>query len=264
MPTKTLDRRPRRIPRRGESDWSERPIEPAASSLAPEPVLLHRSREHLLSPNGAPLLEPSPPIERADPLAGLTRAQRQAQRKKQPSPAPPQTTIARHRARRLLGDILVFGLIGIILFFTWPVRFGGDATFVVVHGHSMDPTFRSGDLVLVRSASEYQVGDIAAYHIPKGQAGAGSGVIHRIVRREGDRYVFKGDNRATADQWRPRASDIIGRLTVRLPLPGETFWAMLPWAWCLAVGGVVTWMLWPQSSPRRSRRPGRDIGSTTA
>ncbi len=264
MATKTLERRPQRIPRRDEWDHRERPIEPVARPTPPEPVLGHRSREHALSPPDSPLVDFSSPGTDADPLAGLTRAQRQAQRTTRFTPASRPTTVARHRGRRLLGDIVVFGLIALILWFIWPARFGGDATFVVVHGHSMDPTFRSGDLVLVRSASEYQVGDIAAYHIPKGQAGAGSGVIHRIVRREGDRYVFKGDNRATADQWRPHASDIMGRLAIRVPLPGETFWAMLPWVWCLAVGGVVMWMLWPQTSPRRPRRPRRAIGSTTA
>ncbi len=267
MPTKTLERRPHRIPRRDESDHREQPIEPASLPSHPQPVLLHRRREHALPPRAIPLVQSSVPIEDADPLAGLTRAQRQSQRKRRHAPAPQKTIVGQHRGRRLLGDIVMFGLIALILWFTWPARFGGDATFVVVHGHSMDPTFRSGDLVLVRSASEYQVGDVAAYHIPKGEAGAGSRVIHRIVRREGDRYVFKGDNRATVDQWRPHASDIMGRLAVRVPLPGETFWAILPWMWCLAVGAVVTWMLWPQSGsrrPRRPRRPRRHIGSTTA
>ena len=149
---------------------------------------------------------------------------------------------------------MIFGLIAVLLFFTWPVRFGGATTFVVVHGHSMDPTFRSGDLVVVRKADTYKIGDIAAYRVPKGTAGAGGGVIHRIVRREGDRYVFKGDNRTTEDQWRPRASDIMGRLALRMPMPGETFWALLPWTWCVGVGIVVTWMFWPQRTGRRERR----------
>ena len=141
-----------------------------------------------------------------------------------------------------------------MLWFTWPARFGGDATFVVVHGHSMDGTFRSGDLVLTREEARYHVGEIAAYRVPKGQPGAGQGVIHRIVATEGDHYVFKGDNRATADQWRPKASDIMGRLILRIPMPGEMFWALVPWAWCVAIGVIVTWMFWPQGATGRARR----------
>lgn len=234
MTTTTLERRPQRIPRR-----PERGVDLRAG--AREPVRLRSSIPASVSGDSAVAPEEPNPN---DPAAGLTRAERQAARRR---------AVGHGRTRRVISDIVIFGLIALVLWFTWPVRFGGATTFVVVHGHSMDPTFRSGDLVVVRTTNQYRVGDIAAYHVPEGQAGAGSGVIHRIVRREGDRFVFKGDNRATEDQWRPRASDIQGKFVVRLPLPGETFWALLPWVWCVLVGVVVVWMFWPPRETRRGR-----------
>ena len=238
MPTKTLERRPQHIPRRGGPSVTGDPVYlgELPTPLA-APVTLRRS-------NHPPIPALPAPDDLDDPAAGLTSAERQAARRQ---------AVGHSRTRRVVGDIVVFGLIALVLWFTWPVRFGGATTFVVVHGHSMDPTFRSGDLVVVRKTNHYRVGDIAAYHVPEGQAGAGSGVIHRIVRREGDRFVFKGDNRATEDQWRPRASDIQGKFAVRLPLPGEKFWALLPWVWCVLVGVVVVWMFWPPRETRRGR-----------
>ncbi len=278
MTTPTLDR-PRRIPRR---DHRTRSAPTDVIRSAGTPVLLDRVAISQVS-------EPTvvrPCVAHTDPLAGLTRSERQAlkrapkqrrtlaQATRSPIPAVPQVAVEpsappinlrpvapngprrTRRGRTLAGDIVFIAIIAVLLWFTWPARLGGASTFVIVHGHSMDGTFRSGDLVLVRRATNYQVGDIAAYHVPKGQPGAGGGVIHRIIRKEGNRYVFQGDNRATADDWRPRASDIMGRLVVRMPMPGEQFWALLPWVWCAAVGGAVMWMFWPRRPlPRELSSP---------
>ena len=218
MPTQTLERRPRNIPRR-----VERTSPTPAPSISGEPVGLRG----------------------ADPHEGRTRAERQALQRR---------TATQGRTRRIAVDVLVFAAVAVALWFTWPARLGGAATFVVVHGHSMDPTFRSGDVVLVHRAASYHVGEIAAYRIPDGQAGAGHGVIHRIRKVEDGRYTFRGDNRTTEDQWHPTAKDILGRVVLRFPMPGETFWAILPWFWCASVGVVVTWMFWPTEHRRRGRR----------
>ncbi len=231
MPTQTLERRPRNIPRR-----PARAADPTATTITDEPVL---PREFEPSP-GSRLAERT-----EDPDAGLTRAERRARRR-------PRSRY--RRPRHLAVDVLVFGLVAVALWFTWPARLGGAATFVVVHGHSMDPTFRSGDVVLVRRAARYHVGEIAAYHVPQGQAGAGQGVIHRIRKVENGHYTFRGDNRTTEDQWHPTTKDIMGRVILRVPMPGETFWAILPWFWCAAVGVIVTWMFWPTHHHRHGGR----------
>lgn len=99
-----------------------------------------------------------------------------------------------------------------------PQPLGGPAGYVLVAGTSMLPTLRSGDLVIVHRRADYRVGDVVAYRVPAGNAGAGSQVIHRIVggsARAG--FVFQGDNRTAPDIWRPRPRDMVGALMLRVP-----------------------------------------------
>ena len=97
-----------------------------------------------------------------------------------------------------------------------PVPFGGQASYVIVSGSSMEPGFHRGDLVILRTATDYQIGDIVTYRHP--QIGP---VIHRIVAREADRFVFKGDNNTWLDLYHPSQADLIGTLWVHLPSVGK-------------------------------------------
>jgi signal peptidase I len=71
-----------------------------------------------------------------------------------------------------------------------PTRFGGSTDYVTTHGISMEPRFHTGDLAVVRPAADYRVGDVVAYHSDL----LHTVVLHRIIGRDRDRYVFKGDN----------------------------------------------------------------------
>jgi signal peptidase I len=88
-----------------------------------------------------------------------------------------------------------------------PSQLGGPVTYVAVTGTSMEPGMHTGDLVVVRKASEYAVGDVVAYKNPQLK----STVIHRIIAKSGDRYVFQGDNNDFVDTYRAAPEDIVGR-----------------------------------------------------
>ena len=106
-------------------------------------------------------------------------------------------------------------LLLIALFVIWPQSLGGKVAYVKVDGHSMDPTYHTGDLAVVRRQSAYAVGDPVAYRIPRGEFGAGAIVIHRLVGGDGVRgFVTRGDNRTIDDPWHPRTQDIVGRVRV--------------------------------------------------
>jgi signal peptidase I len=103
-------------------------------------------------------------------------------------------------------------------FYLCPQSLGGRAGYVLVSGHSMLPRYHTGDLVLVERKSSYQVGDVIAYRVPKGQVGAGYEVIHRIIGGNAHSgWIVQGDNRSLPDLWRPKNSDIVGARLFWIP-----------------------------------------------
>jgi len=116
---------------------------------------------------------------------------------------------------------LISGVIGLFVagwawYYMAPTSLGGSATYVVTHGVSMEPRFHTGDLAIVRRQSHYHVGEVVAYRNKM----LGTVVLHRIVGREGDRYLFKGDNNHFVDFEHPLGNQLIGALWLHLPGAG--------------------------------------------
>jgi signal peptidase I len=97
-----------------------------------------------------------------------------------------------------------------------PTQVGGSTSYVVTSGTSMEPRFHTGDLALVRPADHYLVGEIVAYH----STALHEVVLHRIVSRDGERYVFKGDHNSFLDPTRPTRADLVGVLWLHVPHAG--------------------------------------------
>jgi signal peptidase I len=106
-----------------------------------------------------------------------------------------------------------------------PTPTGGQATYVIVNGNSMEPGFHLGDLVIVRSARSYNIGDEVAYW----DADLGRYVFHRIVGENLDRFILKGDNNAWTDSYQPTMDEIVGKVWISLPSVGKAFqWLRTP------------------------------------
>lgn len=158
----------------------------------------------------------------------------------------------RHRGLRAVWRVvrtLVFIVALAMLVYLWPVDFGGNSSIVFVSGDSMQPTLDSDDLVLVREADSYHVGDLVVLTIPEGQAGAGSAVIHRIVGGSSSTgWVTRGDNREYVDQWFLHDGDIVGRVRLVEPWGTEARVAisMLLWpvTWAVAAAAVSFTIAW--------------------
>jgi signal peptidase I len=85
----------------------------------------------------------------------------------------------------------------------------------------MLPTYRPGDLVLVRRAAQYGPGDIVAYRVPDDDIGANMILIHRIVDGSpGEGFVLLGDNNEEEDVWNPKDSEIVGRPLIHVSSAG--------------------------------------------
>jgi signal peptidase len=137
-----------------------------------------------------------------------------------------------------LGGVAALFVAAVVIF--WPQQLGGSVAFVSVKGISMTPTLREGDLVVVRSAPDYRVGDIIAFTVPPHYGDAGLGVIHRIIGGNAVAgYIAKGDHNPVPDPWRLTAGDIIGKEWFHIP--GFAGWASsLRWIVpVLIVGGLL-------------------------
>lgn len=97
-----------------------------------------------------------------------------------------------------------------------PQKFGGQASLILIDGNSMLPNFETNDLVVVRRAQQYAVGDAVAYrHEELGI------VFHRIIETDGNLFVLQGDNNEFIDTFRPNASQVIGIEWLHLPAVGR-------------------------------------------
>ncbi len=104
------------------------------------------------------------------------------------------------------------GLLLVAGYYVAPPQLGGHTAYVTTVGTSMEPLLHSGDLVVVRERPPYAVGDVVAYQSPE----LHTVVLHRIVARDGSRYVFKGDNNTWFDAYHPTKDELIGRMVMHL------------------------------------------------
>jgi signal peptidase I len=160
--------------------------------------------------------------------------------------------IARSQRLNNLFAALLLALLGAAWVVFAPTRFGGQAAYVIVSGISMEPSFHRGDLAILRVADDYVIGDVVTYRHP--MIGP---VIHRIIKRDGDRFVFKGDNNSWIDDYHPTQAELIGKLWIHLPAAGtlvEQLRIPRNMAALVVVMGVMVMMSSTRSEGRRPRR----------
>ncbi len=117
-----------------------------------------------------------------------------------------------------------------------PTQVGGAVTYVIVAGASMEPHIHVGDLVLVRRAHLYNVGDVVAYQNRE----MGRVVLHRIIDVQGGRYVLKGDANSWVDGYHPTKEEVLGRMWARVPRLGRVLeWLRQPEHAAVAAGGLT-------------------------
>lgn len=137
-----------------------------------------------------------------------------------------------HRRGLNIAAYLAIGLVALAL---WPQRFGGTMTYDITHGTSMQPAFHTGDLAVLRTASTYAVGDVAAYRSPT----LHTTVMHRITAKSAKGYTFQGDNNRFVDPDMVPASQLLGKLVVRVPKVGLGLeWLLKPLNLVLAIAAL--------------------------
>ena len=118
--------------------------------------------------------------------------------------------------------VLTIAVIAFWFFELRPVALGGDASYAIVSGTSMNPLYHTGDVVIVHKHGDYKVHDIVAYKVPKPNPQAGLEVIHRLIGGNGTTgWTVKGDNRTAADLWHPKNADVVGSAWLHIPAAGN-------------------------------------------
>jgi signal peptidase I len=159
------------------------------------------------------------------------------------------------RRRRLaLGVAAATVLAALWIVLAGPAALGGPATYVIVAGKSMEPSLRTGDLVVALRAKSYRAGDVVVFRVPRGEPGAGTPVIHRIVGGSAGGYFVRGDNRQFRDPWTPAASAFEGKSVLTVPRAGYVL-ALLRAPLPLAGLAAVLAFLLVSGGAREDRRP---------
>lgn len=109
----------------------------------------------------------------------------------------------------------------------------GQLRWVITTGDSMSPRVVAGDLVVVRPADRYRVGDVIAYDSPD----LGRTVLHRIVAVDGGTFTTQGDHNGWVDSHRPAPGEVAGREVLHVPGLGNHLRSLLdPGVVALVVG----------------------------
>ncbi len=112
--------------------------------------------------------------------------------------------------------------------------FFGVATLVVATG-SMSG-IEEGDLIIVKRADEYKIGDIVTF------LGQGDEIptTHRIIRIDGDKFYTKGDANNAEDPRAVLKEDVVGKVVGTVPYVGLFFrWLKEELGWLYLVAGIA-------------------------
>lgn len=167
----------------------------------------------------------------------------------------PRFTWRRH-AGPVLGGLVVAGLV----LAGWPAVLGGVTTCADVQGHSMDPTYHAGDMIIARKTDTVKVGDIVVYKVPPGYVHSGVDVVHRVVGGSLDGgLVMRGDNNPADDPSHPTRDDVIGVVKVHVPWVGYVLRVLRTPAFLAASFiGLILELVWPKRTRTRQRNGSGD------
>lgn len=76
-----------------------------------------------------------------------------------------------------------------------------------VQSNSMNPEFRKEDIIVIKKEKEYEVGDIITFKTKDGNL-----ITHRIIEKNENEFITKGDNNNTKDEEKITSSCIQGKV----------------------------------------------------
>ncbi len=82
-----------------------------------------------------------------------------------------------------------------------------DISILTISTGSMEPEIQIGEAVVIKGQATYEIGDIITYNVENLYL-----VTHRIVEKEGEDYITKGDNNNIKDKEKVSKESIEGKV----------------------------------------------------
>ena len=103
----------------------------------------------------------------------------------------------------------ILSIVLLLIVSTFPIS--GNIKVMIVQSGSMEPTIKTGSIVVVKPMNDYKIGEIITFNIK----GAEYPITHRIEDIgviEGKKYyITRGDANEERDQTETRESDVFGK-----------------------------------------------------
>ncbi len=130
---------------------------------------------------------------------------------------------------KLAISLILSIVLSVIVFYgithdTQLIKFCGIGSLIVSSG-SMEPELSVGDVIIIKSCANYEVGDIITYSVDDKYF-----VTHRIIEREGNNFVTKGDNNNVEDNQAVFKENIEGKVILNskvLRIMYEHYWLII-------------------------------------
>lgn len=122
----------------------------------------------------------------------------------------------------LLGKVLYWLILAFLFFvagFTaiTTLNLPGNYKLFVVMSGSMEPTIKTGSVVVIKPQKDYFNGDVITFQDPTKSKNT---TTHRIVEASDSAYLTKGDANKTSDMSEIRKSQILGKQILSVPFIG--------------------------------------------
>lgn len=111
---------------------------------------------------------------------------------------------------RIIEDVILIFVIILLIGYV-VLRFSNKLEIYKVETGSMEDGIHVGDYLLIMKQEEYKVGDIITFEKN------GTHITHRIIRKNGEKIVTKGDANNIEDE-SIREKDIVGKLIFKSEL----------------------------------------------
>jgi len=129
----------------------------------------------------------------------------------------------KNQITNILSWVVTILAVGVTIFVLGSLLPSSSYKVAIVRSGSMEPSIKTGSLVVYGRASQYRIGDVIAFPNPKGTENIVT--IHRVIEKneaeeDTTSFVTRGDNNEAQDQDPVELEKVLGRVWFAIPMIG--------------------------------------------